>query len=107
MMPTAITIGTLNWLVRFIFFFVARVASVVSPNGSLRLPRKSAADVLAAAFGNAPPLSQQPKNLYLNGNVLKQISDEAKDVEKRASLWRASLQYANLRKGETLLADWQ
>jgi hypothetical protein len=107
MMPTTITIGTLPWVVRLIFSAVARVASLVSPNGTLRTTHKSAGDVLAAAFGTASPVGQLPKSLYLNGNVPKEISDEAKDVEKRASVWKASLQYAQLRDGETCLVDWQ
>jgi hypothetical protein len=107
MMPTAITIGTLNWLIRFIFSVVARVVSIASPNGFLRLPQKSAGDVLAAAFGTASPIGQHPKGLYMNGNVPKEMSVEAKDAEKRASVWRASVQYAKLREGETCLTDWQ
>jgi hypothetical protein len=107
MMPTAITVGTLNWLIRLIFSVVARVASVVSPNGLLRLPQRSAGDVLAAAFGTASPIGPRPKSLYLNGKVPKEISEEAKDVEKRASVWRASVQYAKLREGETCLTNWQ
>ncbi|KAF2829101.1 putative short-chain dehydrogenase [Ophiobolus disseminans] len=107
MMPTTITVGTLNWLVRFIFSVVARVANVLSPNGFLRLPRKSAGDVLAAAFETTLPIGKQPKGLYLNGNTPKEMSDEAKDTEKRITVWRASLQYAKLREGETCLTDWQ
>jgi hypothetical protein len=107
MMPTAITIGTLNWLIQLIFSLVARVVSIVSPNGFLRLPRKSAGDVLAAAFGTASPIGQRPKGLYLNGNVPKEISDEAKHAGKRASVWRASVHYAKLMEGETCLTNWQ
>lgn len=107
MMPTAITVGNLNWLVRFIFFVVVRVASVISPNGLLRLPHKSAGDVLAAAFETASTIYEHPKSLYLNGNVPKEMSDEAKDMKKRASVWKASLQYTKLRGEETCLADWQ
>lgn len=107
MMPTTITVGTLNWLIRLIFSVVARFVSMISPNGFLRLPNKSAGDVLAAAFGTASPIGQRPKGLYFNGNEPKEISNEAKDTEKRASVWRASVQYAKLREGETCLVDWQ
>lgn len=86
---------------------MARVASVVSPSGSLRLPRKSAGDVLAAASDTTATIGQHPKGLYLNENVPKEMSDEAKDAAKRASMGRASLQYTKPREGETCLADWQ
>jgi hypothetical protein len=39
-----------------------------------------------AAFGESQPIDTQPKGVYLNGSVLKAISDEAKDDEKRASV---------------------
>lgn len=106
-MPTAITVGTLNWAVKLIFSLVARVASVVSPNGLIRLPHKSADDLLAAAFETGPPLGSHPKGLYFNGKILKEISDEAKDAEKRLSVWKASLQYSQLQQHETCLADWK
>lgn len=89
------------------FAAVARVTNIFSPNGILRLPHKSAGDVLAAAFGTASPIGERPKDLYLDGNVPKEVSEEAKDVEKRASVWRASLRYTKLREEETCLVEWQ
>jgi hypothetical protein len=62
MMPTVITVGSLIWLLRLIFAVMARVTSVVSLNGFLRLPHKSAGKILAAAFETASPISQRPKS---------------------------------------------
>lgn len=92
---------------KLIFSIVARIRSVVSPTGSLRLPDKSAGDVLAAAFATAPPLSQRLKRLYLDGSIPNKINDEAGDEEKRASVWRLSLRYSELKDGDTSLVDWQ
>lgn len=46
------------------------------------------------------------EGVYLNGSVLKAISDEAKDDEKRASVWRASVMYAQIIEREACLVDW-
>lgn len=107
MMATNITMRTSNWLTRLIFSFAARISSLISPNGMLRLPQKWAADVLAAVIGNTSPIYEYPKSLYFNGNQPKDISSEAKDIEKRATVWKASVQYAKLREGETCLVHWQ
>ncbi|KAH7380561.1 putative short-chain dehydrogenase [Phaeosphaeria sp. MPI-PUGE-AT-0046c] len=106
-MPTNITVGTLNWVVRIMFSLLARVFNLVLPNGLIRMPHKSAGDVLAAAFGTSSPIGMHPKSLYLSGDVPKEMSDEAKNAEKRTSVWRASVQYSKLRQGETCLIDWQ
>ncbi|KAL9083519.1 MAG: hypothetical protein Q9165_008500 [Trypethelium subeluteriae] len=105
-MATKITTGTPNWLVRFIFFVVTQVAGRVSPNGMIRLPHKSAGDVLAAALGTDSPIGECPKGLYFNGAEPKEVGGEAKDAKKRESVWKASVQYADLKKGESLLVDW-
>lgn len=49
-------------------------------NGTWRTPQKSAGDVLAAAFdGSPPPLTERPKDLYLNGPELGEYNSVAKD----------------------------
>lgn len=106
MMATKITVGSLSWLIRSIFHIVAYAANWISPNGSIRLPRKSAGDLLAAALETNPPFGERPKRLYFNGSEPKEVSAEAKDVDKRASVWKASVQYADLKQGETCLTDW-
>lgn len=107
MMPTNITTATLPWLIRLMFFILAPVSTILSPNGMLHLPHKSAGDVLAAALGIAPPIGERPKGSYFNGSEPKEISVEAMDEDKRASVWKASVQYAELRERETCLVDWQ
>lgn len=107
MMPTHITTGTLNWLIRSIFIVVTHISGWISPNGIMRLPDKSARDVLAAALQTGQPFGERPKRLYFNGSELKEVSVEAKDAEKRAAVWKASLEYASLREGETCLGEWE
>jgi hypothetical protein len=85
-MPTKITTGTLSWFVRSLVFIVAQIAGRLSPNGTLRLPHKSAGDVLAAAMETGPPFGERPKGLYFNGSEPKEVSSEARDSEKTASV---------------------
>ncbi|KAI1098023.1 putative short-chain dehydrogenase [Jackrogersella minutella] len=106
MMPTHITTMGLGWLIRTILSVVMQVSNWLSPNGMMRLPHKSAGDVLAAALETNPPLSERPKGLYFNGSEPKEVGIEAKDAEKRAAVWKASLKYTALKKEETCLADW-
>lgn len=106
-MPTTITVGTLNRFLRFILYVVARVASVISPNGLLRSTQTSASDILAAALKTTSSTGQRPKSWYLNGNMPQETSSGAMDAGNRESAWKASLEYAKLREGETCLADWQ
>ncbi|RYO81222.1 hypothetical protein DL764_009794 [Monosporascus ibericus] len=106
LMPTKITTDTLSWPTRSLIFIMAHISSRISPNGMMRLPRKSAGDVLAAAFKTDPPFGERPKGLYFNGSEPKEVSVEAKDAEKRAAVWKASVDYAELKEGETRLVHW-
>ncbi|RYP84557.1 hypothetical protein DL769_001145 [Monosporascus sp. CRB-8-3] len=106
MMPTKITTGTLSWPIRYLVFIVAHISSRISPNGMMRLPRKSAGDILAAALETDPPFGERLKGLYFNGSEPKEVSIEAKDAEKRAAVWKASVDYAELKEGETCLVHW-
>lgn len=99
MMPTKITTGPLSLLGQLVIFVLSHIASRVWPS-VVRLPHKSARDVVAAAFGTDPPLSERPKGLYLNGTEKKHISAETRDPEKRASV-----RHAGLREGGTCLID--
>lgn len=105
-MPTKITTGNLPSIVWFIYTLVMHVSGRIWPNGTLRLTSKSASDVLAAALDTKPPFSERPKSLYMNGSDPKDLSVEAKDSEKRTSVWKASIDYAKLSEGETCLVDW-
>ncbi|KAK6077811.1 putative short-chain dehydrogenase [Seiridium cupressi] len=86
MMPTQITAGTLNCLIRSIFFIVAHIVSRISPNGMIRLPHKSATGILEAAVTIGPPFGERPKGLYSSGSEPKNVSTEAEDAEKRAAV---------------------
>ncbi|KAI1211126.1 putative short-chain dehydrogenase [Annulohypoxylon truncatum] len=105
-MATNITTMTLGWLVRIIFSVVAQIANWAKPNGIMRQPHKSAGDVLAAALETDPPFGKRPKGMYFNGSDLKEPSAEAKDAAKRATVWKTSIKYTELKEGETCLTDW-
>ncbi|KAJ3579983.1 hypothetical protein NPX13_g574 [Xylaria arbuscula] len=105
-MPTYITVGDHGWLVKSIITMVMQVLAWKDPNGLMRTPRKSAADVLAAALAVDPPIGSTPKSLYLNGSQPKEVSVEAQDDEKRLAVWKASVKYTNLKAGETTLTGW-
>lgn len=105
-MPTKINMGGLHWLKAAIFNVVMYIAALLSPNGTLRSTAKSSGDVLAAAFETKPPFSERPKGVYMNGSEAKSMGLEARDDEKRAALWKAAVQYTDLKEGETCLVDW-
>lgn len=41
----------------------------------------------------------------MNGSEPKEVGIEAKDEKKRASVWKASIKYSELKEGQTCLAD--
>lgn len=106
-MPTKITTGNLGWFIQALFLIITHILGRASPNGMMRLPSKSAGDVLAAALQTGPPYAERPKGLYFNGSEPKEVSVEAKDTRKRASVWKASVNYSGLKEGETCLVDWE
>lgn len=105
-MPTKITTQGLGWLIGSIYAFVMLISGRLWPNGTLRLKHKSAGDVLAAALDTKPPFGERPKGLYMNGSETKEVGSEAQDEKKRASVWKAGIKYAELKEGQTCLADW-
>ncbi|KAI3395407.1 hypothetical protein diail_1336, partial [Diaporthe ilicicola] len=106
LMPTKITTGGLGLIIGSIYTLVMHISGRIWPNGTLRLTHKSAGDVLAAATDTKSPFGERPKALYMNGSEPKSVSVEAQDAEKRAAVWKASINYAGLKEGETCLADW-
>lgn len=106
LMPTKITIGGLGLVIGSIYTLMMHISGRIWPNGTLRLKSKSAGDVLAAALDTKPPFGERPKGLYMNGSEPKKVGIEAQDEKKRASVWKASIKYAELKEGETCLADW-
>lgn len=78
------------------------------PNGAFRTLEKSARDILAAAAAcGPPPLSEHPKGLFLNGSEQGEYNTEALDPKKRDVVWRGSVRFAKLARGETLLEKWE
>lgn len=77
----------------------------ISPNGSLRSPKKSAGDLLRAAF-DEKELGVHPKAAYLNGSEPKVSGKEARDEQKQKMLWEQSLKLAGIEEGSTILKSW-
>ncbi|KAI1778633.1 NAD(P)-binding protein [Hypoxylon cercidicola] len=100
------------WPIRVLMYQIiipalAGLMTWFQPGGTLRTPAKASEDVLYSAFDCGPQLGERPKGLYLDGKVPKEMSAEARDVEKREMLWRNSIRYAELEEGETTLANWR
>ncbi|XXH04597.1 hypothetical protein Hte_011014 [Hypoxylon texense] len=99
------------WPIRILLYQIiipalASLMAWIQPNGTLRTQAKVSEDVLHAAFNYDPQSVERPKGLYLDGKVPKEMSAEARDVEKREMLWRDSVRYAQLEEGETALVNW-
>ncbi|OTB00280.1 hypothetical protein M426DRAFT_238631 [Hypoxylon sp. CI-4A] len=114
--PGAMATGIVRqspWWIRVLFFkifvgILSRVLVRLYPNGTWRTPRKSARDVLAAAFDcGPPPLTERPKGLYLNGSEIGEYNSEAKDPRKGQLIWEGSVRFAQLKEHETVLHNWQ
>ncbi|KAI1123710.1 hypothetical protein F5Y10DRAFT_251322 [Nemania abortiva] len=88
-------------LFQFILPLVARIMSLISPNGSIRTAAKSSRDVLSAAF-----TVEHRNGIYLDGKKETSMSAEALDAEKQGMLWKDSVGYAEVKEGETILAHW-
>lgn len=87
---------------------IATIGTSLWPNGTCRTLRKSARDILNAAIEcGAPPLSERPKGLFLNGSEAGIYNDEAKDLAKGGMVWRGSIVFAGLDEGEMVLQDWR
>ncbi|KAI0384678.1 NAD(P)-binding protein [Hypomontagnella monticulosa] len=101
-----------NWFVRVVVMQLigpplAALLTWWNPNGDLRTTSKSAADVLRACFDTDRGLGEYPNGIYLNGDAISDVGAEAKDETKCRRLWSDSLGYANIKEGDTILADWR
>ncbi|KAI1644855.1 NAD(P)-binding protein [Daldinia loculata] len=101
-----------SWLVRVLIMqcigpLIAPIVTWLSPNGNLRTTWKSAGDVIHACFDTDGGLGEYPNGIYLNGTAISDVGPEAKDETKCRRLWRDSLEYANIKEGDTVLADWR
>ncbi|KLU89518.1 hypothetical protein MAPG_08489 [Magnaporthiopsis poae ATCC 64411] len=96
-------------------FFVARVLiplltpvmALFAENPLMRSTEKSATDLLNAAFSEDAPYGQHPKDLYFDGNALRETSAESRDKAKLKDLWTSSVRYTSLSKEETALTQWK
>lgn len=96
----------LGWIYP-IFDPLLRLMDYLSPNGSLRRPATSAADLRRACFDDKEPLGQHPKAVALNGSAVgAHQTPEALDEEKQKALWLGSLEYAQVHQGDTALKNW-
>ncbi|KAI1312959.1 putative short-chain dehydrogenase [Xylaria venustula] len=77
------------------------------PNGTYRTTKKSARDIMTAAFDSNTVLGEQPKGLYLDGELRRDMSAEARDPRKQEVLWKDTVKYTQLKEGETILARWK
>lgn len=99
-----------GWFVRIIVHRVliatlARIFTLFWPssNNALRTPARSAVDVVAAALTE----DWGAGGLYLNGSEVSEVSEEARNPDKRTMVWRDSVRYTRLSEGETLLVQWK
>ncbi|KUI62890.1 Protochlorophyllide reductase B, chloroplastic [Cytospora mali] len=96
----------LVFAVQYLFPLVTGITTRLWPNGTLRSIKKSAGDVLRAAF-DTEELGEQPKAVYMNGSERGDTSIESKDAVKCQQLWRASIKYVALGPEDTILFDWK
>ncbi|CAN8100472.1 unnamed protein product [Discula destructiva] len=100
------------WLIRVLIFgiivpLIARLAVWLNPNGPIRTIDRGTADILAAALGSDEPVGESPKAMYFYGSRVEEMTAEAQDEKKRRLLWKESLRYTGLTKGETVLTNWE
>ncbi|RDA87744.1 hypothetical protein CP532_1779 [Ophiocordyceps camponoti-leonardi (nom. inval.)] len=114
--PGAMSTGIVRhsaWIVRVLIFqlMLGAIAGPwvrLFPNGTWRTTTKSARDVLAAALDcGPPPLTSEPKGVYLNGSELGEYSAEAKDAKTGRIVWEGSVRFSNLEEDETVLQNWK
>ncbi|KAL8994875.1 MAG: hypothetical protein Q9169_005273 [Polycauliona sp. 2 TL-2023] len=87
----------LRWILRG----VTACTVVIAPNGILRTPQKAALDILDACFElDDTAIKHWPEGTYMQGNLLKISSEEARDVNKQLLLWEGSLGLVGLYEGE-------
>ncbi|CAG9953745.1 unnamed protein product [Clonostachys rosea f. rosea IK726] len=101
-----------GWIVHvfighFVMAILAFVLSLFSSNAGVRTNTKSGKDMLAVMLECNPTLGDRPKGLYLDGNEMVPMSEEARDERKTRTLWKDTLRYTGLRSNDTALMHWQ
>ncbi|KAK8066626.1 Protochlorophyllide reductase A- chloroplastic [Apiospora hydei] len=97
-----------NWFTRVLLWpivvpILALFLTWLDRNGHVRTIRKSAGDVLAAAF----EAGDEVRGKLLNGSEVADVVPEAADVQKRLMVWRDSVKYAELEEQDTILTQWK
>lgn len=95
-----------SWVVRVLYFQIMVPIMAAFPGGDVRSTKKSASHILKAAFVSDPKLGEFPKAVYLDGTKRYETSAESKDVLKMDLVWKESIHYTQLKKGETSLVKW-
>ncbi|KAI0386308.1 putative short-chain dehydrogenase [Hypomontagnella monticulosa] len=94
-----------SWFIRVLIFqIIYPIIAWLMPNGLVRTTKKSASQVLDAAFESS---TEFPKGLYYFDNKLFDTSAESRDIQKRDLVWKESIKYAHLEQGETILSHWE
>ncbi|KAI1293252.1 hypothetical protein F5Y03DRAFT_332439 [Xylaria venustula] len=109
-MPTDLTRRTPHKFLRAVSVVAGPLMSIMAhfqpPNGKYRTTAQSASDVINAAFDTAK-LGERPNGIYLNGSEISECGPEARDEAKCRKLWEDSIGYAQIKEGDTVLADWR
>ncbi|KAI0602260.1 NAD(P)-binding protein [Biscogniauxia sp. FL1348] len=108
-MPSGIGVRG-GFVMQLVFYLVmpwlSPLMSVINPNGPVRTTWKSGGDVVRAAF-DTETLGEHPNGIYMDGSQVGDVGPEAKDEIKCRKLWEDSLGFAQVREGDTVLADWR
>jgi hypothetical protein len=95
----------LRFMIKYVLPYIVNIVTWLSPNGSLRSPTKSGADLLLACFDEGY-LGERPKAVFLDGSKkMESTSLESKDEKKQRALWVDSLKLARVRVEETVLKN--
>jgi hypothetical protein len=89
-----------------ILALVQGVLVYLSPNGIARTTYKSGTDLLLCCF-DEKYLGDHPKAVFMNGSLKSESSVESRDEVKQKLLWIDSLKMVKIRKGDTVLENWQ
>lgn len=96
----------IQFVTRVVVVLIQDIYVYFIPNGFMRPPWKSAADLVLAAF-DEKKLGSHPKAVYLDGSKKATPSVESQDEAKQKQLWTETLKLARLRDGDTVLKNWK
>lgn len=95
------------WVIRVLLFqFIYPLVLYFKPdNGTIRLPSRSATDVLEAAFATADH-EDSFKDKYFDGTTPMETSEESRNEASRDLVWKETVKLVGLKPGETVLTKW-